>query len=125
MAPGNEHLAHIIVEETTRLDGIVQEFLDFARPRNHGLQPVALNKLVERVARFMAPELEARSVRFEKKLDPGLPGSGAGPGQIYQVLLNMIINAIRSNAGGGTVTVYRDTGEIELEVSDTGVVMSA
>ena len=127
VAPGNEHLAHIIVEETTRLDGIVQEFLDFARPRNPRLEPVALNKLVERVARFMAPELEARSVRFEKKLDPGLPEAALDQEQIYQVLLNMIINAIQAMPEGGTVTVatrLTPAGEIELEVSDTGVGMS-
>ncbi|RWX43263.1 His Kinase A (phospho-acceptor) domain-containing protein, partial [Candidatus Electrothrix communis] len=33
LAPGNEHLAKIIVDEITRLDGIVREFLDFARPK--------------------------------------------------------------------------------------------
>lgn len=38
VAPGKEHLATIIIDETTRLDGIVREFLDFARPRSPSLK---------------------------------------------------------------------------------------
>ena len=40
VAPGNEHLSQIIVDETSRLDAIVREFLDFARPRDPRLEPV-------------------------------------------------------------------------------------
>ncbi|MFA7453389.1 MAG: ATP-binding protein [Desulfobulbaceae bacterium] len=128
VAPGNEHLARIIVEETTRLDGIVREFLDFARPRDLRLEPVSLNRLIERVGRFMAPELEARSVRLEKRLDPGLPERLLDEEQIYQVLLNMILNAIQTMPEGGTLTMttrLSNEGGMELEVADTGVGMAA
>jgi two-component system, NtrC family, sensor histidine kinase HydH len=124
VAPGNEHLTRIIVEETARLDGIVREFLDFARPRDPRLEPVSLNELIERVGRFMAPELEARSVRPEKRLDPDLPETALDEEQIYQVLLNMVLNAIQAMPDGGTLTLStRQTqgGEIELEVADTGM----
>lgn len=126
VAPGNEHLAQIIVDETSRLDNIVREFLDFARPRDPRLEPASLNRLAERVAAFMAPELEARSVRLRKELDPNLPKTALDVEQIYQVLLNMIINAIQAMPDGGTVTVVTrlsPLGEIELEVADTGMGM--
>ena len=127
VAPGNEHLAQIIVDETARLDGIVREFLDFARPRDPRLEPVSLNTLVERVAQFMAPELEARSVTFRKELDGNLPVIPLDKEQIYQVLLNMFINAIQAMPEGGALTVTTRqgfAGEVELEVRDSGVGMS-
>lgn len=127
VAPGNEHLAQIIVDETARLDGIVREFLDFARPRDPRLEPASLNDLVERVARFMDPELDARAVTFRQELDLNLPLIPLDREQIYQVLLNMFINAIQAMPEGGTLTVTTRQGfrgEIELEVRDTGAGMA-
>ena len=128
VAPGNEHLSNIIVEETSRLDGIVREFLDFARPKEPRLEPFVLNGLVERVIRFAQPELEKKSVVIETDLDPGLPEVLLDPEQIYQVLLNMIINSIQAMPDGGTVQlvsrVNPETGEVELEISDNGHGMS-
>jgi len=124
VAPGNEHLSQIIVDETSRLDAIVREFLDFARPRDPRLEPVFLNRLVERVARFMEPELELKSVELRKNLDPDLPEVRIDQEQVYQVLLNMIINAIQAMPDGGTVTLatrLMPNGDIELEVADTGM----
>ena len=57
VSPGNEHLADIIVDETSRLDNIVREFLDFARPKDLKVEMVSLNDLVVRVADFVEPEL--------------------------------------------------------------------
>ena len=128
VAPGNEHLSNIIVEETSRLDGIVREFLDFARPREPRLEPFGLNSLVERVVRFAQPELDKKSVLIEKNLDPDLPKVPLDPEQIYQVLLNMLINSIQAMPDGGTVQLVTRSNsradEVELEISDNGHGMS-
>lgn len=124
VAPGNEHLSQIIVDETGRLDGIVREFLDFARPRDPRLESTSLNELVERVARFMVPELESKGVELQTHLDPNLPGISVDHEQIYQVLLNMIINAIQAMPDGGTVSLFTRQapgGAVELDIVDTGI----
>ncbi len=127
VAPGNEHLAGIIVDETSRLDNIVREFLDFARPKDLKLEMISVNDLVERAARFMQPEFDSKSVEFISELDPQLPRIKLDPEQIYQVLLNMMINAIQAMPEGGAITVRtraRLRGNVELEIADTGVGMS-
>lgn len=127
VAPGNEHLSGIIVEETSRLDGIVREFLDFARPKEPTMEPVLLNSLVERVARFMQPEFEKKSVAAELVLDPQLPKIPLDQEQIYQVLLNMVLNAIQAMPDGGKVIlstrVNPGNKSIELIVADNGMGM--
>ncbi len=129
VAPGNEHLAAIIVEETVRLDNIVREFLDFARPQDPRMKPAQLNSVVERVARFMQPELVKKSVAIKLDLDPDLPEIIIDQEQVYQVLLNMIINSIQAMPDGGTVTVRTrpaPAGDgVVLEIRDTGAGMSA
>jgi len=129
VAPGNEHLSEIIVEETSRLDGIVREFLDFARPKDPRMEPVPLNRLVERVTQFMQPELEKKSVVLEMILDPELPAVLLDQEQIYQVLLNMIINAIQAMPEGGKITMstrkHPGGKKIELSVADNGIGMHA
>ncbi|BCO09682.1 two-component sensor histidine kinase [Desulfolithobacter dissulfuricans] len=127
VAPGNEHLADIIVEETTRLDNIVREFLDFARPRDPKMQRGSLNELILRATRFMEPEFEKHGVVLNLQLYPHLPDVVMDSEQIYQVLLNMMFNAVQAMPEGGTLTLTtrpctRGAGVI-LEVADTGVGM--
>ncbi len=127
VAPGNEHLAAIIVEETTRLDNIVREFLDFARPRELSLKPESLNVLVERMVRFMEPELEKKGIALEQNLDMNLKIVNMDGEQIYQVLFNMVFNSLQAMADGGILTVSTanrpETGEVMLSVTDTGIGM--
>lgn len=124
VAPGNEHLASIIIEETSRLDNIVREFLDFARPNTPRMQPASLNELVERAGRFMEPELQKKSVCMVQDLDQDLADLSMDAEQIYQVLLNIIINAVQAMPTGGTLTVktgYPPDGRgALLMISDTG-----
>ena len=127
VAPGNEHLAAIIVEETTRLDNIVREFLDFARPRELNLQPESLNVLVERMVRFMEPELEKKGITLIQDLDPQLKSVDMDGEQIYQVLFNVTFNGLHAMPDGGNLFVSTrncsETNEVMLRVADTGIGM--
>lgn len=129
VAPGNEHLAAIIVQETTRLDGIVREFLDFARPKEPNLALASLNSLAEQMAVFMDAEFAAKRIEPVLALDPALPELMIDREQIYQALLNIVFNAVHamSEKGGGRLTVRTRQlpgGGAALEVEDTGCGMS-
>ncbi len=128
VAPGNEHLASIIVEETSRLNHIVTEFLDFARPREPTMKLASLNPVVERVIHFMKPELEKNSITLLTELDSDLPEIVLDGEQLYQVLLNMIFNSMQAMSDEGTITVRtekaRDGSGVVFSISDTGIGMS-
>lgn len=127
VAPGNEHLANIIVEETTRLDRIVREFLDFARPREPILAPASLNSLVERLAAFMEADLKTKRINLVLELSPALPELLMDGEQIYQALMNIAFNAVYAMSGGGTLTLRTRPladGGAAMEIADTGTGMS-
>ena len=123
VAPGNEKLATIIVEETSRLDGIVREFLDFARPRDIRRSAGSLNAVIDRLLRFMEPELQQKGVEVRTQLAEDVPEILFDSEQIYQVVLNIVINAIQAMPEGGrlTLTTGAQAGGVVLEVSDTGL----
>lgn len=125
LAPGNEHLAKIIVDETTRLDGIVREFLDFARPKTPTKAPGSLNTLVQRLALFMNVEFSDKQIEFVDELAPELPECPLDGDQLYQVLLNIVFNAIHAMPEGGKLTVRTSASEknVSLEITDTGTGM--
>lgn len=127
LAPGNEHLAGIIVEETARLDRIVQEFLDFARPIKPGKIRVAVNKLLVAALEFFQPELERQGISSVLRLDDSLPMVLADPDLLYRAFLNIIINAKQAMEDGGTLTVSSRfapaQGGVVVEIQDSGVGM--
>ncbi|MCI5159166.1 MAG: two-component sensor histidine kinase, partial [Candidatus Electrothrix sp. AUS1_2] len=125
LAPGNEHLSKIIVDETTRLDGIVREFLDFARPKAPTKALGSLNTLVQRLALFMKVEFSDKHIEFVDELYPELPECPLDGDQLYQVLLNIVFNAIHAMPEGGRLTVRTAAGEknVSLEITDTGTGM--
>lgn len=129
VAPGNENLANIIVEETSRLDAIVREFLDFARPRELRLEQGSLNAVIERVLRFMEPEFVQKSVVVRNRLDPDLPGIWMDGEQIHQVVFNIVFNAVQAMPYGGDLAIrtgVQEGGEaVMLEIADTGVGIAA
>ncbi|CAK8722537.1 Signal transduction histidine kinase, nitrogen specific [Candidatus Electrothrix aarhusensis] len=122
LAPGNEHLAKIIVDEITRLDGIVREFLDFARPKTPTKTSGSFNRLVQRLALFMDVEFSDKHIELINELDPELPECAMDEDQVYQVLLNIVFNAIHAMPEGGKLTVRTFTGAegISLAITDTG-----
>jgi len=105
LAPGNEHLAEIIVVETGRLDEIVREFLDFARPQLTKLTSTSLNGLLLEVTEFMQPEFTRKNIRLEKQLDSSLRDMNLDPNLLYRAFLNLFVNAAQAMPDGGRITL--------------------
>lgn len=127
LAPGNDHLADIIIEETTRLDGVVMEFLDFARPQNPNLETAYINDILRKVIQFMEPEFDKLKIGTKLELDSSLPPTKVDTNLLYRALLNIFINAVQAMAKGGTLTVttnrtkFKGAHGVCISISDTGI----
>jgi signal transduction histidine kinase len=125
LAPGNEHLAEIIVTETNRLDVIVREFLDFARPQLPELTRTSLNDLLLKVTEFMQPEFARRNIEVEKQLNSSIAPMALDQNLLYRAFLNLLINAIQAMPEGGTITLTSNPSlatknSAVITISDTG-----
>jgi signal transduction histidine kinase len=122
VAPGKEHLATIIVDETARLDGIVREFLDFAKPQIPKLNDFAINDILRKISSFMKSDLDKRGVVIRMELAENLPWLKGDFDQLYQALMNIIVNAAQSMDQGGVVRVVTRLAEkgVVVEIADEG-----
>ena len=129
VAPGNDHLANIIVEETSRLDATVKEFLDFARPQTVKPALVRINDILSKALLFMEPEFDKQNVVLKNDLDQDLDPVMADRELLYRAFLNILVNGIQAMPDGGTMTVATrrsrsDKGAVTVSISDTGIGMS-
>lgn len=128
VAPGNEQLTEIIIQETSRLDGVVREFLDFARPQVPRRNPIQINGVIKKVVSFLDQEMERNDVRLRLDLGNNLPDCLADDDLIYRALLNILLNGIQVMDKGGTLTVESslstDGSSIAIRISDTGIGMA-
>ena len=77
--PQNQ-LASVIREEADRLNRIVTEFLDFARPQVPRVHPVRIETILEKNLNFLEPELARHSITVQKRFSIETPNDFGGPG---------------------------------------------
>jgi len=117
-----------ILSAGTRAARITASVLGMSRSRSHRFEPVDLALLVEDVLVLLEREMTKYRVQVEREIQP-VPRIAANPGQLQQVLLNLLVNARQAMPGGGRLIVrlVHDPfqGTVELTVRDTGCGMTA
>jgi signal transduction histidine kinase len=125
-APASEHLAGIIVTETNRLNTIVREFLDFARPQVPDFTRGKINDLITKIEEFMAPEFSRCGIRVENNLDSSLKPLHMDQNLLYRAFLNLFVNAVQAMPDGGTLAVSTAMATdkkktVAIRIADTGI----
>lgn len=106
-APEREFLS-IIVEEANRLNRVVSQFLDYARPFRGELAPLDVNEVVRKSAQLITPpplESGTPPVDVALALAEELPRVRADAEQLRQVFLNLALNAVQAMPQGGKLTI--------------------
>ncbi len=128
VAPGNENLAEIIIAETTRLNNIVMEFLDFARPQKVKLTPVDINNNISQALQFIEAKLQEQNITLETNFHQDLRKITIDPDLFYRALLNILVNSIQAMPDGGLLQVSTgimdSDGSVFISIQDSGVGMS-
>jgi two-component system, NtrC family, sensor histidine kinase HydH len=120
--PKNAKCLEIITSECERLNGLLTNFLNFARPRPPQLRSVQLEPVLDNVLGLASHGVRGKTVRFEKRIEAGLQPVECDPEQLEQVLLNLMINAIDASPDGGTVTLSAaaEDNRVAIGVMDHG-----
>ena len=93
----------VILEEVARLDRLVTNLLQYARPRSPELRPGQLVDCVRRVVELSADSFARAGVRAEIEAKPGLRALWIDADLVTQVILNVTLNAVQAMPQGGTL----------------------
>jgi PAS domain S-box-containing protein len=116
----------IILNETKRLDRIVNQILEYARPRTLAPVAFAMEDLLQETLTLLEGALGIKQIKIERQIPPGLPKISADRDQIKQVLLNVAQNAIEAMKESGTLRVAafdcprENQPGLMVQISDTG-----
>ncbi|MAE46814.1 MAG: two-component sensor histidine kinase [Planctomycetes bacterium] len=111
--------------EVSRLEGILDDFLHYARGGLVNRQPGDLVALVHEVLEFMEPEHSTHDIRVLSDLESGLPLVLLDEGVMRQMVINLMVNARQAMPGGGELIlqVQRVGSRAQLVITDTGIGM--
>jgi signal transduction histidine kinase len=118
--------SRIVQSEIERINGIVRQLLDLAKPVPLELQPVDLGRILHDTGTLLSNQCMKQAVDVSVSVEEsGLVMEG-DPAQLKQVVLNLLMNAIEAMEHGGNLTVSCQKGERELNlcISDTGAGIS-
>jgi nitrogen-specific signal transduction histidine kinase len=131
LGPGDDRTRYtrVILDEVTRLDGIVRNLLAFAKPPRPTIAPCAVEDLLERIRGLVGEQAQARGVELCASSDDPSMTCLADASQLTQVLLNLALNAVQVCGSGERVSVVaraenagaRDWITIDVEDNGPGV----
>lgn len=98
-------IPNIIVEEANRLNNIITDFLDFAKPRNPNFVPCRADDILEKNLTFLSAQIKGQGYIVEKHIEDKLPKIMADSDMIYQAFLNILLNAMQSMPEGGKIRI--------------------
>ncbi|MCJ2562574.1 MAG: PAS domain S-box protein [Candidatus Thermoplasmatota archaeon] len=117
----------VIAEESDRLRGLIDSFLDLMTIDAEGLKmdvnEISLSQVIDSLMSSMEMELEKKEVSLSKDFSPDLDPIMGNEAKLRQALSNLLDNAIKFTSSGGAIqiTAKRDDKAVVVEVADTGI----
>lgn len=123
--PETRNLIDIAVREVDRVNALITNLLEYARPRTEERQRIDLGEVVSEIGKIFEQERRPKEVRLQVHAQPGVWVEAAS-GQLRQVLWNLLRNAAEAMPDGGTIHLAAalkssPPSEAILMVRDTGV----
>lgn len=115
-----------VIEELDRANHIISDFLSLARDKYVEKEKESLTKIIQDILPLIESEALTRNVDCAISLDPNVPLLLLNSEEIKQLILNLTMNALDAMEGlkDGILTITceykKQTGNVELKVSDTG-----
>jgi two-component system, NtrC family, sensor kinase len=123
----NIGMLDLVESESRRCGEIVKNLMTFALPTSMNREPADLNAVIDRCVRLVQHQLDLKNIELRQELEKELPLVRCDHGQIEQVVLALVMNAIDAMPNGGNLTLVSrkapKAGEVQIEVRDDGVGM--
>jgi len=114
----------VIIRETMRCREIVRNLLNFARQEAPRLETLSPNEVVNQAIMLVERLPQFRNINIEKRLECEVPTIRSDPGQMQQVILNLMLNAAEAMKEKGTIKLVTEYDQRHdkciISVEDTG-----
>ena len=97
-----------IEKEIERINRIVRELLDFAKPSKFEIKDIEVNKVVENALSLLSHQKNFKNIETQLELQPDLPMIKGDESQLSQVFINIILNAIDAMPNGGNLKIQTE-----------------
>ena len=126
--PEDQKTSEVMIQEVDRLNRVITQLLEFARPPVIQKKRASLQSLIQRSLKMIERQTSAKGIQVLSELPSNIQDVDLDPDGINQVLLNLYLNAIEAMEQGGTLTVSLSKKEsspwVKLTVTDTGTGIS-
>jgi PAS domain S-box-containing protein len=118
--------ARVIYEESRRLDGILANMLNFARPTEQALSIFDPKVTTRQTIELISMDSEGHGITTIVDMPELLPHVKGNPDTLKQSLINVVKNSIEAMPGGGTIILRAglSKGFVRIDVEDTGIGIS-
>jgi two-component system sensor histidine kinase HydH len=123
--PEDQKTADIMVQEVERLNRVIGQLLEFARPMSVRKKPTSIQTVIQHSLKMIERDAQAKNINIRTNLSPEMEKVSIDPDRMNQVFLNLYLNGIEAMEDGGTLSVDlypdQDGRQIKIAVSDTGI----
>lgn len=126
--PSQQERALEVVERNTRAQArMIDDLLDISRIAAGKMvldrRPMSLGPVVADTVDALQPEAKAKGLTLERHVDPAAGTVSADADRMRQILVNLLVNAMKYTPSGGRIDVYLTAAEdvVRITVKDTGV----
>jgi two-component system, NtrC family, sensor histidine kinase HydH len=122
--PDDQKTSEIMIQEVDRLNRVITQLLEFARPPVIQKKRASLQSLIQHSLKMIERQASAKEIQILSHLPSDVKEVDLDPDGINQVLLNLYLNAVEAMDQGGTLSVSLSMDEgspwVKIMVSDTG-----
>jgi two-component system sensor histidine kinase HydH len=126
--PEDQRTAEIMVQEVDRLNRVITQLLDFARPLTINKRSTPLQGLIQHSLKMIEGQAREKNIQISTGFSPEIKEISIDPDKINQVLLNLYLNAMEAMEHGGALSVDvlwdEDSQRTMIRVSDNGAGIS-
>lgn len=127
--PQDQKTAEIMIQEVDRLNRVIGQLLEFARPMSISKTQESLPGIIRQTLKVVEGEARRKGIEFQTRIPADFPDVMLDADKIKQVLLNLCLNSVEAMANGGTLAaeVQKDdqNNRALIVIEDTGEGISA
>jgi signal transduction histidine kinase len=112
----------IIVEEASRLNSIITDFINYAKPRAPNIASCRVEEIIDRNLTFLEAQNNEKGYIIKRNYQDELPDIMADSTMLYQSFLNILLNAMQSMPEGGRILVEISSNDqrVTIHFDDEG-----